>query len=114
MATCCIQVPMSEMPCPAKKSRKLRCARARSVWLKFMTKWVVPPRFLVNSAVRRQSQYRSRWMDVRVNLGPRSYDIAVRSADLPGFRAFVRERSQTRRAFVITDFHVLPHGEQIT
>jgi 3-dehydroquinate synthase len=53
-------------------------------------------------------------MDVRVNLGPRSYDIAVRSADLAGFRAFVRERSQTRRAFVITDFHVLPHADKIT
>jgi 3-dehydroquinate synthase len=53
-------------------------------------------------------------MDVRVNLGPRSYDIAVRSADLAGFRTFVRERSQTRRAFVITDSHVLPHANKIT
>ena len=27
---------------------------------------------------------------------------------------FVRERSQTRRAFVVTDFHVLPHADKIT
>ena len=53
-------------------------------------------------------------MDVRVNLGPRSYDIAVRSADLAGFRAFVRERSQTRRAFVFTDHNALRHADKIT
>jgi 3-dehydroquinate synthase len=52
-------------------------------------------------------------MDVRVNLGPRSYDIAVRTDDLAGFRAFVRERSKTRRAFVITDVNVLPHADKI-
>ena len=30
MATCCIQVPIREMPCPKKNSRKLRCLKALS------------------------------------------------------------------------------------
>jgi 3-dehydroquinate synthase len=53
-------------------------------------------------------------MDIRVNLGPRSYDIAIRSADFAGFRAFVRERARTLRAFVITDKTVFPHAEKLT
>jgi 3-dehydroquinate synthase len=53
-------------------------------------------------------------MDVRVNLGPRSYDIAVRSGDLAGFRAFVSERSQSRRAFVFTDYNAMRYADKIT
>jgi 3-dehydroquinate synthase len=48
---------------------------------------------------------------VRVNLGERSYDIAITTHGWPGFGAFVRARAQGTRAFLVTDEHVRPHAE---
>src|SRR5438105_4068303 len=53
-------------------------------------------------------------MDVRVNLGPRSYDIAVRTGACDKFGPFVCQRTQTRRAFVITDENARPHADQVS
>jgi 3-dehydroquinate synthase len=50
-------------------------------------------------------------MNVRVNLGERSYDIAVAAADMAGLGAFARQRSWATLAFVITDANVQPHGQ---
>ncbi len=48
---------------------------------------------------------------VRVNLGERSYDIAITTHGWPGFGAFVRARARGARAFLVTDEHVRPHAE---
>src|SRR5262245_21951662 len=47
---------------------------------------------------------------VRVNLGERSYDIAVTSID-PGLGAFARQRARGTLALVVTDANVRSHGE---
>src|SRR5262245_43097130 len=48
---------------------------------------------------------------VRVELGPRSYDIVVTSDGPAGLGAFARQRSRGTRAFVVTDANTRPHGE---
>jgi 3-dehydroquinate synthase len=53
-------------------------------------------------------------MDVRVNLGPRSYDIAVRSGAVAEFASFVRQRTKSRLAFVVTDDNARRHAEPLT
>jgi 3-dehydroquinate synthase len=52
-------------------------------------------------------------MDVRVNLGPRGYDIAVRSGAAAEFVPFVRQRTRSRRAFVVTDHNARRHAEPL-
>jgi len=48
---------------------------------------------------------------VRVNLGPRSYDISIGAGNLGNTGAFVAERCELSRAVVITDARVeTPHG----
>jgi 3-dehydroquinate synthase len=47
---------------------------------------------------------------VRVDLGPRSYNIAITSADLPGVAPFARQRCHGALAVVITDEHVQSHA----
>ena len=42
MAACCIQVPTREVPWPKKKSRKLRCFRARNTHHSFRTIGILP------------------------------------------------------------------------
>jgi 3-dehydroquinate synthase len=50
---------------------------------------------------------------VRVNLGPRSYDIAVVNGD-PGIGAFVRERlPQSKLALVVCDANTAGHGNAV-
>lgn len=48
---------------------------------------------------------------VRVNLGPRSYDIAVVSDDRAGLGPFARARCRGSLAFVVSDENVRPHAE---
>jgi 3-dehydroquinate synthase len=48
---------------------------------------------------------------VRVHLGPRSYDIAIASDNLPGVGPFARERNRASLALVVTDEHVRSHAE---
>jgi 3-dehydroquinate synthase len=48
---------------------------------------------------------------VRVNLGPRSYDIAVVCGDAPGLGSFARQRAAGRRAFLVTDENVRAFAE---
>jgi 3-dehydroquinate synthase len=50
-------------------------------------------------------------LTVRVNLGPRSYDIAVTSDDRAGLGPFARQRARGTLAVVVTDEHVRPHAE---
>jgi 3-dehydroquinate synthase len=50
-------------------------------------------------------------LTVRVQLGERSYDIAVTSGDGPGLGPFARQRSRAGLAFVVTDPHVRTHAE---
>jgi 3-dehydroquinate synthase len=49
---------------------------------------------------------------VRVNLGPRSYDMAIVSDDAAGFAAFARERARGHLAFVVCDEHVSEHADR--
>ncbi len=49
-------------------------------------------------------------MIVTVQLGERSYDIAVTSDDARGLGPFARQRSHGSRAFVVTDEHVVVHA----
>jgi 3-dehydroquinate synthase len=51
-------------------------------------------------------------MKVRVNLGERSYDIALASADPTGFGAFARARSRGIFAFLVSDANVESHARQ--
>jgi 3-dehydroquinate synthase len=48
---------------------------------------------------------------IRVNLGPRSYDIAVVSRDPAGLGPFVRARCPAAKALVVADENVLAHAE---
>ncbi|HTU17451.1 MAG TPA: 3-dehydroquinate synthase [Gemmataceae bacterium] len=50
---------------------------------------------------------------IRVELGERSYDIAVISGDAHGIGPFARQRAKGSRAFVITDEHVNEHAEKV-
>src|SRR5262245_16696975 len=50
---------------------------------------------------------------IRVQLGERSYDIAVTSGDTVGLGPFARQRAKGSRAFVITDEHVIEHAEKV-
>jgi 3-dehydroquinate synthase len=50
---------------------------------------------------------------VRVQLGERSYDIAVTSGDVAGLGAFARQRAKGKRAFVVTDEHVITHADKV-
>lgn len=50
---------------------------------------------------------------VRVDLGPRGYDIVVTSNDLPGVGPFARQRVRGALALIITDEHVRHHAEAV-
>jgi 3-dehydroquinate synthase len=50
---------------------------------------------------------------VRVDLGPRGYDIVVTSDDLAGVGLFARQRVRGALALVVTDEHVRPHAETV-
>ncbi|MCI0681818.1 MAG: 3-dehydroquinate synthase [Gemmataceae bacterium] len=50
---------------------------------------------------------------LRVNLGPRSYDIVVTSADRAGLGPFARQRSPGTTALVVTDEHVAGHAQSV-
>ncbi|HEY7313322.1 MAG TPA: 3-dehydroquinate synthase [Gemmataceae bacterium] len=50
---------------------------------------------------------------IRVQLGERSYDIAVASGDIAGLGPFARQRSKGSRAFVVADEHVTGHAEKV-
>jgi 3-dehydroquinate synthase len=51
--------------------------------------------------------------NVRVNLGPRSYDIAITSNDLAGVGPFARQRTKGGLAVLVTDAHVRPHADRV-
>src|SRR5262249_23664377 len=50
---------------------------------------------------------------VRVNLGPRSYDISITTTDFPDLARFTRERCRGRQALVVTDVHAAPYGQAV-
>jgi 3-dehydroquinate synthase len=50
---------------------------------------------------------------VRVNLGPRSYDIAITSGDALGAGAFVRALPHTATALVVCDSNTQAHGRTV-
>ncbi len=50
---------------------------------------------------------------IRVQLGERSYDIAVTRGDVAGLGAFARQRNKGVRAFVVTDEHVVEHADKV-
>jgi 3-dehydroquinate synthase len=50
---------------------------------------------------------------VHVQLGDRSYDIAVTSGDVAGIGSFARQRAKGRRAFIVTDEHVIAHANKV-
>jgi 3-dehydroquinate synthase len=49
---------------------------------------------------------------LRVQLGKRSYDIAVVSDDAAGLGSFARQRAKGSRAFIVTDEHVIEHADK--
>jgi 3-dehydroquinate synthase len=49
-------------------------------------------------------------MNVRVNLGERSYDIAVTNNDATGIGPFARQRLEGSLAFIVCDDHVRAHA----
>lgn len=49
---------------------------------------------------------------LRVQLGERSYDIAVTSGDVVGLGLFARQRTPGARAFIVTDEHVVEHADK--
>jgi 3-dehydroquinate synthase len=49
---------------------------------------------------------------IRVELGERSYDIAVTSGDASGVGSFARQRGKGQLAFVVTDENVVEHAER--
>src|SRR5262249_55022131 len=51
---------------------------------------------------------------LRVNLGERSYDIAVTSGDMGGLGPFARERCRGSLALVVSDANVAGHVEAVT
>jgi 3-dehydroquinate synthase len=52
-------------------------------------------------------------VSVRVELGPRSYDIAVGSDSLGEIGSFARQRCRGTLAFVVTDEHVVSHADRV-
>lgn len=50
---------------------------------------------------------------VRVNLGPRSYDIAIGSDCLAGVGPFARERARGTFAMIVTDGRVQHHADEV-
>jgi 3-dehydroquinate synthase len=50
---------------------------------------------------------------VRVNLGPRSYDVVVATADSAGFGAFAQQRAAGKLALVVCDEHVSEHADRV-
>jgi 3-dehydroquinate synthase len=50
---------------------------------------------------------------IRVNLGERSYDVHVTSADRAGVGPFVRQRLPGTLAFLVTDEHVAEHADAV-
>jgi 3-dehydroquinate synthase len=50
---------------------------------------------------------------IRVQLGERSYDIAITSGDASGIGSFARQRAKGGRAFIVTDEHVIEHAEKV-
>ena len=50
---------------------------------------------------------------IRVNLGPRSYDIAIGSDEEHRFAEFVTARSQSGKFLVVTDHHVREHADRL-
>src|SRR5262245_26425132 len=52
-------------------------------------------------------------LSLRVNLGPRSYDIAIVTANDAGIGQFARERSRGLAAFLIADENVHGRARQI-
>ncbi len=51
---------------------------------------------------------------VRVNLGPRSYDIAIASGDSGGFVTFLRHSCNAGRVLVVFDVNVEQHAQALT
>jgi 3-dehydroquinate synthase len=51
---------------------------------------------------------------IRVQLGERSYDIAVTSRDIHGLGSFARQRAKAVRAFIVTDEHVIEHADKVS
>ena len=51
--------------------------------------------------------------NVRVELGPRSYDIAIATDSLSAVGGFARQRSRGTLAFVVTDEHVISHADRV-
>jgi len=49
-------------------------------------------------------------LSLRVDLGERSYDIAVTHGDMDGVGLFARERSKASTAFIVADEHVRLHS----
>ncbi len=50
---------------------------------------------------------------VRVELGPRSYDIALTTNNPTGIGAFARQRARGSLALIVSDEHVRPHAESV-
>lgn len=50
---------------------------------------------------------------IHVNLGERSYDIVVTSADPEGLGPFARQHSQSKLAYLVTDEHVAAHAHAV-
>lgn len=50
---------------------------------------------------------------VRVNLGPRSYDIALSSNEMEGFVPFVFQKMPRTTALVVTDENIYDHGKAV-
>jgi 3-dehydroquinate synthase len=50
---------------------------------------------------------------VRVDLGPRAYDIAITSGDLADVGPFARHRSRGSMALAVTDEHVRSHADTV-
>ncbi len=51
---------------------------------------------------------------VHVELGPRSYDIAITSGDLAGVGPFARQRCRATLALVVSDEHVRAHADAVS
>jgi 3-dehydroquinate synthase len=52
-------------------------------------------------------------MPVRVNLGERSYDIAIASGEVAGLGPFARQRCRGANAFVVTDDYIAAHAASV-
>jgi 3-dehydroquinate synthase len=51
---------------------------------------------------------------IRVQLGERSYDIAITSDEASEIGSFARQRAKGNVAFVVTDEHVIEHADRVT